>query len=101
GKHLAPPCRNSEYLAQADSLPRLRRVCEQLCEELVHRGSDRGCRFWGGPRPRNGRTCVGPVNQAFVRCPHCGLPHELDLVTCPSTRLANPPAKRGPAQIGA
>ena len=37
------------------------------------------------------------MNQTFVRCPHCGLPHEHDQRVCPSTGLALPRARERPA----
>jgi tRNA A-37 threonylcarbamoyl transferase component Bud32 len=36
------------------------------------------------------------VNQAFVRCPHCGLPHEHIVLVCPSTGLAIPKGGKAP-----
>ena len=57
--------------------------------------------FRTSPQPRSGvfvwraatecrKLGGGRVNQAFVRCPHCGLPHEHEVEVCPSTRLVIP-----------
>ena len=42
------------------------------------------------PKGWNRGTYLGSVNQTFVRCPHCGLPHDHDQRICPATGLALP-----------
>jgi eukaryotic-like serine/threonine-protein kinase len=38
------------------------------------------------------------MSQRFIRCPHCGLPHRLEEVVCPSTGLALPKSPTAPPQ---